>query len=134
VNGGGPDVQWAPGWDRIDEDFDDHLVEIRKFLRCPTVSASDDDMLAGSQEPRCLGEVPALEEPVPGHRAACHVAAAEGVRTRAHSGRFAQPRSMLQVRAGLTPDRFNYLFRGAKEGLLALLARHDRPVPSAFIK
>jgi len=30
--------------------------------------------------PRCLGEVPALEEPVPGHRAACHVAAVEGGR------------------------------------------------------
>ena len=30
--------------------------------------------------PRCLGEVPALEEPVPGQRATCHVAAAESGR------------------------------------------------------
>jgi ABC-type dipeptide/oligopeptide/nickel transport system ATPase component len=29
---------------------------------------------------RCLGEVPALEEPVPGQRATCHVAAAESGR------------------------------------------------------
>ena len=50
--------------------------------RCPVLRSGE----AGSQEPRCLGEVPALEEPVPGHRAACHVAAA-----RARSGRFAQP-------------------------------------------
>ena len=49
VNGGGPDVPWAPVWDRIDEDFDEHLEEIRNFLRCPTVSASDDDMLAGAE-------------------------------------------------------------------------------------
>jgi oligopeptide/dipeptide ABC transporter ATP-binding protein len=45
--------------------------------RCPVLRSGE----AGSQEPRCLGEVPALEEPVPGHRAACHVAAARGVRT-----------------------------------------------------
>jgi oligopeptide/dipeptide ABC transporter ATP-binding protein len=45
--------------------------------RCPVLRSGE----AGSQEPRCLGEVPALEEPVLGHRAACHVAAAEGVRT-----------------------------------------------------
>jgi peptide/nickel transport system ATP-binding protein len=45
--------------------------------RCPVLRSGE----AGPQEPRCLGEVPALEEPVPGHRAACHVAAAEGVRT-----------------------------------------------------
>jgi acetylornithine deacetylase/succinyl-diaminopimelate desuccinylase-like protein len=46
---GGYDVLWAPVWDRIDEDFDEHLEEIRNFLRCPTVSASDDDMLAGAE-------------------------------------------------------------------------------------
>jgi oligopeptide/dipeptide ABC transporter ATP-binding protein len=45
--------------------------------RCPVLRTGE----AGSQEPRCLGEVPALEELVPGHTAACHVAAAEGVRT-----------------------------------------------------
>ena len=39
---------WAV-WDQIDEDFDGHLEEIRNFLRCPTVSASDDDMLAGAE-------------------------------------------------------------------------------------
>lgn len=37
------------------------------------------------------------------------------------------------VRVRLTPHRFYYLSRGAKEGLLALLARRVRPVPSAFI-
>ena len=46
---GGYDVLWAPVWDRIDEDFDEHLEEIRNFLRFPTVSASDDDMLAGAE-------------------------------------------------------------------------------------
>jgi oligopeptide/dipeptide ABC transporter ATP-binding protein len=45
--------------------------------RCPVLRSGD----AGTQEPRCLGEVPSLEELVPGHRAACHVAAAGGVRT-----------------------------------------------------
>ncbi|MBA3704249.1 MAG: ABC transporter ATP-binding protein [Rubrobacteraceae bacterium] len=40
--------------------------------RCPVLRSGE----AGSQEPRCLGEVPALEELVPGHQAACHVAAA----------------------------------------------------------
>jgi oligopeptide/dipeptide ABC transporter ATP-binding protein len=49
VNSGGPGVLWAPVWDRIDDDFDQHLEEIRNFLRCPTVSASDDDMLAGAE-------------------------------------------------------------------------------------
>jgi oligopeptide/dipeptide ABC transporter ATP-binding protein len=38
--------------------------------RCPVLRSGE----AGSQEPRCLGEVPVLEETVPGHRAACHVA------------------------------------------------------------
>jgi len=36
-------------WDRIEDDLDEHLEEIRNFLRCPTVSASDDDMLAGAE-------------------------------------------------------------------------------------
>ena len=45
--------------------------------RCPVLRSGE----AGSQEPRCLGEVPVLEEPVPGHSAACHVAAARGDRT-----------------------------------------------------
>jgi acetylornithine deacetylase/succinyl-diaminopimelate desuccinylase-like protein len=49
VVNGGPDVLWARVWDRIDEDFHEHLQEIRNFLRCPTVSASDDDMLAGAE-------------------------------------------------------------------------------------
>ena len=46
---GRPDIPWAPAWDRIDDDFEGHLGEIRNFLRCPTVSASDDDMLAGAE-------------------------------------------------------------------------------------
>jgi acetylornithine deacetylase/succinyl-diaminopimelate desuccinylase-like protein len=49
VNGDGTDVLWAPVWNRIDEDFDEHLEEIRNFLRFPTVSASDDDLLAGAE-------------------------------------------------------------------------------------
>ena len=49
MNGDGPLVPWDLVWDQIDEDFDDHLEEIRNFLRCPTVSASDDDMLAGAE-------------------------------------------------------------------------------------
>ena len=49
VNGGGQDIAWAPVWAQIDADFDDHLEKIRNFLRCPTVSASDDDMLAGAE-------------------------------------------------------------------------------------
>jgi hypothetical protein len=40
---------WARTWEQIDEEFDDHLEEIRRFLRCPTVSASDDGMLAGAE-------------------------------------------------------------------------------------
>jgi acetylornithine deacetylase/succinyl-diaminopimelate desuccinylase-like protein len=39
---------WTRAWERIDADFDGHLEEIRRFLRRPTVSASDDDMLAGA--------------------------------------------------------------------------------------
>ena len=45
--------------------------------RCPVLRSGE----AGPQEPLCLGEIPALEEPVPGHSAACHVAAARGART-----------------------------------------------------
>lgn len=41
--------------------------------RCPVLRSGE----AGAEEPRCLGEVPALEELVPDHRAACHVASAE---------------------------------------------------------
>ena len=48
MNGGNPDVLWGPVWDQIDDDFDEHLEEIRNFLQCPTVSASDDDMPAGA--------------------------------------------------------------------------------------
>src|ERR687893_1971398 len=40
---------WARAWERIDADFDRHLEEILSFLRRPTVSASDDDMLAGAE-------------------------------------------------------------------------------------
>jgi acetylornithine deacetylase/succinyl-diaminopimelate desuccinylase-like protein len=49
VNGGGTDPLWGPVWDRIDDDLSEHLEEIRNFLRCPTVSDSDDDMLAGAE-------------------------------------------------------------------------------------
>jgi acetylornithine deacetylase/succinyl-diaminopimelate desuccinylase-like protein len=40
---------WTRAWEQIDDDFDDHLEEIRNFLRLPTVSASEDDMLAGAE-------------------------------------------------------------------------------------
>ena len=50
MKGGGRDAPWCPAWDRVDADFDEHLGEIRNFLRCPTVSASDDDMLAGAEQ------------------------------------------------------------------------------------
>jgi acetylornithine deacetylase/succinyl-diaminopimelate desuccinylase-like protein len=47
---GEPDlVPWSLAWDRVDRDFEDHLEEIRDFLRLPTVSASDDDMRAGAE-------------------------------------------------------------------------------------
>ena len=47
---GEPDfVPWSLAWDRVDRDFEDHLEEIRDFLRLPTVSASDDDMHAGAE-------------------------------------------------------------------------------------
>ena len=38
--------------------------------RCPVLRSGE----AGSQEPRCLAEVPILEELLPDHRVACHVA------------------------------------------------------------
>jgi peptide/nickel transport system ATP-binding protein len=44
--------------------------------RCPVLRSGE----AGFQEPRCLGEVPALEELMADHRAACHVAASESIR------------------------------------------------------
>ena len=47
---------WALAWERIDADFDGHLEEIRRFLRRPTVSASDDDMLAGAEHVAALIE------------------------------------------------------------------------------
>jgi acetylornithine deacetylase/succinyl-diaminopimelate desuccinylase-like protein len=45
---------WIRAWERIDADFDGHLEEIRRFLRCPTVSASGDDMLAGAERVAAL--------------------------------------------------------------------------------
>src|ERR687895_500554 len=55
--GGLPDPPpWARAWERIDADFDAHLEEIRNFLRRPTVSASDDDMLAGAEHVATLIE------------------------------------------------------------------------------
>ena len=56
MKGGGRDVPWSQAWDRIDADFEEHLEEIRNFLRCPTVSASDDDMLAGAEHVAALIE------------------------------------------------------------------------------
>jgi acetylornithine deacetylase/succinyl-diaminopimelate desuccinylase-like protein len=50
LKGGGRDAPWSLAWERIDTDFEVHLGEIRNFLRCPTVSASDDDMLAGAEQ------------------------------------------------------------------------------------
>jgi oligopeptide/dipeptide ABC transporter ATP-binding protein len=47
---------WIRAWERIDADFDGHLEEIRRFLRCPTVSASGDDMLAGAEHVAALIE------------------------------------------------------------------------------
>jgi acetylornithine deacetylase/succinyl-diaminopimelate desuccinylase-like protein len=47
---------WARAWERIDADFEGHLEEIRRFLRRPTVSASDDDMLAGAEDVAALIE------------------------------------------------------------------------------
>ena len=49
AGGGSNPAPWDRTWQQIDEDFDEHLQEIRRFLRCPTVSASDDDMLAGAE-------------------------------------------------------------------------------------
>ncbi len=50
-------MPWARAWERIDADFEGHLEEIRRFLRRPTVSASDDDMLAGAEDPERSGIV-----------------------------------------------------------------------------
>src|SRR3712207_6060030 len=47
---------WARAWERIDADFDGHLEGILSFLRRPTVSASDDDMLAGAEHVAALIE------------------------------------------------------------------------------
>jgi acetylornithine deacetylase/succinyl-diaminopimelate desuccinylase-like protein len=56
-NGGRLDpAPWARAWERIDADFDGHLEEIQRFLRRPTVSASDDDMLAGAEHVAALIE------------------------------------------------------------------------------
>src|SRR3712207_8371079 len=47
---------WARAWERIDANFDRHLEEILSFLQRPTVSASDDDMLAGAEHVATLIE------------------------------------------------------------------------------
>ena len=47
---------WARAWERIDADFEQHLEEILRFLRRPTVSASDNDMLAGADHVAALIE------------------------------------------------------------------------------
>jgi len=48
--GGGPTPPaWARAWEQVDVDFEEHLDTIRRFLQRPTVSASDDDMLAGAE-------------------------------------------------------------------------------------
>ena len=47
---------WARACEQIDADFEGHLEEIRRFLRRPTVSASDDDMLAGAEHVAALIE------------------------------------------------------------------------------
>jgi acetylornithine deacetylase/succinyl-diaminopimelate desuccinylase-like protein len=63
---------WTRAWDRIDRDLDDHLEEIRRFLRLPTVSASDDDMHAGAEFVATLIEGAggtAEIVPTPGHPA-----------------------------------------------------------------
>ncbi|MGH3145039.1 MAG: ABC transporter ATP-binding protein [Rubrobacter sp.] len=44
--------------------------------RCPVLRSNEAD----GQEPRCLGEVPDLQELAPGHLTACHVAAAGGLK------------------------------------------------------
>lgn len=45
--------------------------------RCPVLRSGE----AGPEEPRCLGEVPALEELAADHQAACHVAANRNLST-----------------------------------------------------
>src|SRR5918995_4096846 len=47
---------WARAGERIDADFDGPLEGIQRFLRRPTVSASDDDMLAGAADVAALIE------------------------------------------------------------------------------
>ena len=47
---------WSPDLGPDRRDFDEHLEEIRNFLRCPTVSALDDDMLAGAEQVAALIE------------------------------------------------------------------------------
>jgi acetylornithine deacetylase/succinyl-diaminopimelate desuccinylase-like protein len=51
VRAGGEPISapWTRAWEQIDADFDEHLATIRRFLQCRTVSASDDDMLAGAE-------------------------------------------------------------------------------------
>lgn len=48
---------WARAWEQIDADLEGHLEEILRFLRRPTVSAADDDMLAGAEDVATLIEV-----------------------------------------------------------------------------
>jgi acetylornithine deacetylase/succinyl-diaminopimelate desuccinylase-like protein len=63
---------WTRAWEQIDADFDAHLETTRDFLRCPTVSASDDDMLAGAEFVATLIEAAggtAEIIPTPGHPA-----------------------------------------------------------------
>jgi acetylornithine deacetylase/succinyl-diaminopimelate desuccinylase-like protein len=65
-------VPWARAWGQIDADFEEHLGTIRRFLRCPTVSASDDDMLAGAEFVATMIEAAggtAEIVPTPGHPA-----------------------------------------------------------------
>ena len=50
--------------------------------RCPVLRLGE----TGPQEPRCLKEVTALEELASDHRAACHVAAAETLRSPKNTG------------------------------------------------
>jgi acetylornithine deacetylase/succinyl-diaminopimelate desuccinylase-like protein len=83
LKGGGRDVPCSLAWDRIDADFEEHLEEIRNFLRCPTVSASDDDMLAGAERVAALIEGAggtAEIIPTPGHPAVLGRIAGDGPR------------------------------------------------------
>ena len=65
-------ASWARAWEQIDADFEEHLGTIRRFLRCPTVSASDHDMLAGAEFVATMIEAAggtAEIVPTPGHPA-----------------------------------------------------------------